>query len=410
MKKILFFIILCCISFSIVSALENKYVKIDSFNISEKISSMEFVDEGAGIYSIDDYIGYDYYFRETRDYPVAYYGIVQDDSALISEEIKTFGEYFYNYFYSDDSNIITVGIEDGNYYYSNSIYTTVVSVFDNKMNLIKKINLPIDFKFMDISFSRPWHHDNGDDDFKINKYENDYMLFLKKNNFSLDNLSCVIAKINSDFEYVDKVDCSLENLNKYFSDVVYEYSNNLNGKVYYHDDEDLFVSDNHTLSFYKSGELIENITYLEYEEISDIVKVNDKVVVTKRVNIRNSDKYIDEILIYDEKGILLQEINDNSAYVALNTKGDNGDFMVLKRYTDGLCGLGSYGSRYLYCDNKLSYDVYSLKEEIIDITDTTNNDSNVISNPDTHDIAIFSFIILLLGSLLLVVIRKKIDF
>ena len=98
MKKILFFIILCCISFSIVSAQENKYVKIDSFNISEKISSMQFVDEAADIYSIDDYIGYDYYFRESGNYPVAYYGIVQDDSALISGEIKTFGEYFYNYF------------------------------------------------------------------------------------------------------------------------------------------------------------------------------------------------------------------------------------------------------------------------------------------------------------------------
>lgn len=442
MKKILGLIcILCLISFSIVRAEESKYIKTDSFEIIENISSArEFVDAGANIYSNSNNIYYQYYFKEYWNTPTVYYGFLQDDKTLTLETAQSYGEYYYNYFYTDNDNIITIGTEKGNYYSSGfeDKYTTIVFVLDTKMNLLKKIELPIDFLFVTLGdYTRPWRFDNPNNVLEIQKYEDNYMILLKKNNFSLVNLSCTIGEIDSNFEFISTIDCNQENLSKFFPNIVYEYSNNLEKKVYLHEGDKLYIGDEHKLKFYEKEKLIKEIEFKEYEEISGIIKSKDKIITTKRIYIgegyregidyKESDKYIDEILVYNEQGDLLQTISDNSAYIALREKDQNGSFMVLKRYTDGVCDVGTYARNYLTCENRLGFDVYSLEEtndemtndnkENVESTDkeetpnkNNSNESNKIPNPDTHDIAIISFVLLFIASLLFIIFRKKVDF
>ena len=120
--------------------------------------------------------------------------------------------------------------------------------------------------------------------------------------------------------------------------------------------------------------------------------------------------YSDKIVIYDFDGNVLQEIADNSGYIDYAVNDENKELTVLKKYLDGVCSF-YYGGNY-DCKNTFSYDVYELNPKYGDsgVLGDLGNLGEIVTNPETEDIAILLFVVLLIVSFIIIIKRKRIDF
>ena len=261
----------------------------------------------------------------------------------------------------------------------------------------------------------------------FNEFEgNAYFLFLynlSSSDVTYDNLSCDMIKLSEDKTSVEYMDCNKENVVKYFPELDYKIENNLVFKVYDVNDKKFVVYNNNSLQYYYDGNLEFEIKNALNEKIIKVNFVGDCIILIKEMQIDSKiGLYNDKIEILDLEGNLIQEIKQNYRYLDFLFDKDSKELYVLKSYFDGICN-NTYNNDFT-CPTYLSYDIYDVNKVYYNLVGLGNSDimmdsemedvlsekNNSIVNPSTEDIAIMLFILLLIGSIVIVIKKKKIEF
>lgn len=250
------------------------------------------------------------------------------------------------------------------------------------------------------------------DDFYVNNDLNNNRVIVLgvKRDFSVENLNCSIKVV--DANGVSDLSCTTENLEEMFKENYYNLLNNLN-KNYYDKKEDNYVEiKDNKLRFYSDDVFIFEDEPNKNEKFNKVQIVDDKIIAIKNRVLYSGDAgiYSDKIVIYDFDGKVLQEIADNSGYIDYVVNDENKELIILKKYLDGVCSF-YYGGNYA-CKNTFSYDVYELNPKYGDSGVLGNLDGlgDIVTNPETEDIAILLFVVLLIVSFIIIIKRKRIDF
>ncbi len=302
-----------------------------------------------------------------------------------------------------------------------------VSLADNSFNVSNNIKIEEDFTGYNFN------------DYDIYNENNKIIFLIKKSNYSEKNFQCKMFEITNSFDSFKTLNCNLENLEKYFPEDAFEYKNNLIKKGYDTKDDYLVVADDSTLRLSKGNELIfEKQIDNDYEKFVKALFIKNKIIVIKQRIIPNgSDIYTslrhykkldnpmtfsDSILVYDFKGNLLQTIFENASYMDIAVKEDEAEFAVSKRYIYGLSSFvysGNFGSAVNYNYEVYKFNTkYSLEGDYLDSENIGENvvypddyvDEKVDVNPDTEDLALIMFIVLLVISFVIVIKNRKLDF
>lgn len=250
------------------------------------------------------------------------------------------------------------------------------------------------------------------DDFYVNNDLNNNRVIVLgvKRDFSAENLNCSIKVV--DANGVSDLSCTKESLEEMFREDYYNLLNNLN-KNYYDKEEGNYVEiKDNKLRFYSDDVFIFEDEPNKNENFSKVQIVDDKIIAIKNRVLYSGDAgiYSDKIVIYDFDGNVLQEIADNSGYIDYVVNDENKELTVLKKYLDGVCSF-YYGGNY-DCKNTFSYDVYELNPKYGDsgVLGDLDGLGDIVTNPETEDIAILLFVVLLIVSFIIIIKRKRIDF
>jgi len=291
-------------------------------------------------------------------------------------------------------------------FYNSDIFNVNVKFLDNG-NLDDAVNLDLSQYFVKYGY-RYWVTSIDD---------GSYVIITIGEDFALDNLSCGMVSISDDLTTVSNVDCDLDNINKYFSDVVYEYENNLNDKYYdIKDNKFVVIDDDGSLKYSEDGNIVFKVDDLkDNESFGKVAFFDDKIIVIKNIEIDFSGTYSDKVLIYDLNGNVLQEISDNSDISSFAISEDEKEVLISNEYLGGCShdgylgseffGHDSYGNYIEYCNNYYTYTIYKLNENNGILGDLTD----VIKNPDTKDVAILLTIMLFVINFIIFIKLKKIE-
>lgn len=196
---------------------------------------------------------------------------------------------------------------------------------------------------------------------------------------------------------------------------VYTYENDLKGiKGNYSDTEEL-VEINDKIVFET-----ENDKYVSYSDLvfySDyfiLIAKKDRYSINSEVNDGKVAGFKADILFYDYDGNLLYTFENDSAVLNYNFDGKNMALTSLS--VEGICNLNSnigiqyqrYEDPYILesyngCTSNFSLDTYAVNIENIDVTSGVEEEKN----PDTNDIIILTFIILIGSTAILLLYKSK---
>lgn len=407
MKKIVILVLFLIGSFTLVNAdadseIVTKVKTVDITELKNKNEYGDYIHLNTNTNWDNDYIYYDYsYYMGHFNGSYMLSAIASADEVLSSkymdityDEVVPFEDelfaYRLYYVYDDEHTIEDETVPPTMYVY----------ILDKELNLKKTINLGEEFFYEGYSL-----HD--DEIFKVTLTKDGEYLFALENGEDTEEKSCSLAKIDKDYNGT-LLDCNTDKLRESFPDYSYEEDNDLKDVLYDKLDNKLVYLKDNKLSYLEDDKEKFNIEINEETKIKEFKLMNDYLIAINYSTIDNvegenlGENYISELSVYDKEGKLVQNIKDNSAFVGLDVNNETNQFVVLKKYVDGICNYSYAGN--LSCETEMKYDVYQVKGA------TTKVDDSTVDNPDTHDLIIIMFGMLILGSLGFIIFRKKLEY
>ncbi len=418
MKKFFYVLLLIFLSINVVDASEELFVKKDSVSNENYYYENSYFKLSSEAYLYNNEVFFFNEFINTESVTVNKYDI----NVLLMQTDKNNGFKYklfnndedYEYIYPYDNNYLVFDVIPLVENFPKGMIITYkfnVYLFDNNFNKTKE--LTISELFNQDFFSK-----------KVDVYSDSegIVLMLRHPEFSYDHGSCEMYKIDNNFSKINQIDCSTDNIVKYYPTIAFEAGKSLLDKAYDVRKKYLAVIEDEKLNFYNNDKLIfsKEVENKKNEKFIDVSIFKNAVAVIKERKIRDCETleilyetYSDEILIYDYEGNLLQTIHENASYLNLFSKEENNELYVYKRYTDGICTDVYEG--HLNCPTRFSYDVYTLNEkndnyEIVLGVSYNKPPGLSLKNPDTGDIALVILSGMITVSLIMLIKYKKMDF